>query len=362
MIFLSIGLPGRFAEWCEALIARLAGRSGTVLVKAWPPLADMLGYEGISSVLDEVALALIGAPATHLVIGARQPDERLRAGLAETGVPFLLALDDPRNALADLLAKTNCDLNMAVRAIANCCPFVMRYAAMPQSVALRAARESPQSAAAKIARYLGMDASEREIEELTRAPAEADPACRPGGSDEWLRRVPASAHRMVSGALAAYDGFFAGGKLGQIVWNRELFKLGDDPGKSPNDVVDLAGGARNLVFGPYIYLPAGSWNARVHLGFSPEATGHTFLVDAYVAGRQLACTSFQPTGSGTYSPDITFSLDEGIAHGLEIRVIAGDDNSRGQLAFGNVVLSPLAIREPDAIKRPHDDFRAVLDL
>jgi hypothetical protein len=49
-------------------------------------------------------------------------------------------------------------------------------------------------------------------------------------------------------------------------------------------------------------------------------------------------------------------------HGLEIRVISGDDNARGQLAFGNVVLSPLKIQHLDAVRRSEDDFRAVLDL
>ena len=97
------------------------------------------------------------------------------------------------------------------------------------------------------------------------------------------------------------------------------------------------------------------------VGFSPEAAGHTFLVDA-CADRQLACTSFQPGKAGVYTADINFSLDEPSGHGLEIRVWVGSDYARGQLALGHVILRPLAMRQPDAIIGSHDDFRTVLDL
>jgi len=38
------------------------------------------------------------------------------------------------------------------------------------------------------------------------------------------------------------------------------------------------------------------------------------------------------------------------------------DFARGQLAFGHVILRPLAMRQPDAVIGPQDDFRTVLDF
>jgi len=108
-------------------------------------------------------------------------------------------------------------------------------------------------------------------------------------------------------------------------------------------------------------LPAGSWTARVLLGFSPEAAGHTFLVDAY-SGGQLSSTSFQPQRAGVYTVDLNFSIGEPSGQGVEIRVWVWGDYARGQVAFGHVILRPIAMRQPDAIVGPQEDFRAVLDL
>jgi hypothetical protein len=70
VIFLSVGLPGRFAEWCDAVIGRIASRlGGAVIIKTWPSLADMLGYDGAPSALDELALTLIATSAAHIVMG-----------------------------------------------------------------------------------------------------------------------------------------------------------------------------------------------------------------------------------------------------------------------------------------------------
>ena len=252
MIFFSIGLPGRLAEWCDAVLANLAGRrDGSVAVTTCPPIAKMFGYESITCVLDEVTLSLIETNATHLIVGARQPDERLCAMLDATNARFVVALDDPRFAVADLAT---------------------------------------------------------------------------------------------------------------IIWPRELFIVNGNSGKRTTDVLEISGSAcvAPLIYGPDIHLPPGSWTARVLLGFSSEAVGRTFLVDA-CAGRQLACTSFQPGKAGVYTADINFSLDKPSGHGLEIRVW-GSDYAQGPLAFGHVILRPLAMRQPDAILGSQDDFRSVLDL
>jgi hypothetical protein len=52
-------------------------------------------------VLDQVAVSLIETSAAHLAVGARQPDERLRAALAAANARFVVALDDPRVTVAD---------------------------------------------------------------------------------------------------------------------------------------------------------------------------------------------------------------------------------------------------------------------
>jgi hypothetical protein len=364
LIYFSLGLPGRLAEWCDAVLAYLAGRlPGDVIVATWPPLTKMLGYDEITPVLDQVAISLIETSATRLVMGARQPDERLRAALGATNARFVVALDDPRSAVADILGNTNGDLRAVTRAVANSCPLVMQCASSPGAITIRGYQADPDAvgAVAAIARHFELTLDDGEAQHVVDELAGRGLSYAPGSPDGGPAQSPAARHKMVEGVLGAYAKHFAGDDLGAIIWQRELFIVNGDSGSGLADALDVRGGMRILIFGPYIHLPAGSWTARVFLGFSPEAAGHTFLVDAY-SGGQLGSTSFQPERAGVYTVDINFSLDEPSGQGVEIRVWVWSEYARGQLAFGHVILRPLAMRQPESITGSQDDFRTVLDL
>jgi hypothetical protein len=336
---------------------------GEVVLTTWPPLTKMLGYDGIAPVLDQVAISLIETSASHLVMGARQPDERLRAVLATANVRFVVALDDPRCAVADILGSTNADLRGVTRAVANSCPLVMQYASLPGAIAIRGhqADPDPVSAVGAIASHFNLPLNDGDAQCIVEELAAGGLCYAPGTPDEGTFGSPRADLKLVEGALAAYAKHFAGGDLAPIVWLRELFIVNGDSGRGLTDVLEARGGLRILVFGPYIHLPAGSWTARVLLGFSPEAAGHTFLVDAY-SGGQLSSTSFQPERGGIYTVDLNFSLGEPSGQGVEIRVWVWSDYARGQVAFGNVILRPIAMRQPDTIVGSQENFRTALDL
>jgi hypothetical protein len=364
LILFSLGLPGRLAEWCDAVLARLASRlGGDVTLTTWPPLTRMLGYDPIAPVLDQVALSLVETSTAHLVFGARQPDERLRAALSAMDARFVVALDDPRSAVVDTLGSTNGDLKAVTRAIANSCPLVMRCASSPGAITIRRDKAGIDAVAAvaAIARHLDFPLEDGEAQGIVEELAARGLCYAPKAPEEEAAWKPGTAHKIVEGALTAYTKYFAGDDLGEIIWPRELFLVNGDTGKGLTDAIEVIGGLRILIFGPYIHLPAGSWTARVLLGFSPEAAGHTFLIDAH-SGGQLGSTSFQPVRAGVYAVDINFSLDEPSGYGLEIRVWVWSDYARGQVAFGHVILRPLAMRQPEAITGSQDDFRTVLDL
>lgn len=363
MIFFSLGLPGRLAEWCDAVLARLAGTDGQAILTTWPPLTRMFGYDEIAPVLDQVAVSLIETGATHLVMGARQPDERLRAALVAVNARFVVALDDPRIAVADILGSTDSDLRAVARAVANSCPLVMRYASSPGAITIRGCQSDLDavSAVVAIARHFELTLGDGEAQRIVEELAARGLCYAPGALGEGAGQRPETGHKIVEGTLAAYAKCFAGDDLGAIIWPRELFIVNGDSGQGLADTIDVRGGLRILIFGPYIHLPAGSWTARVVLGFSPEAAGHTFLVDAF-SGRQLGSTSFQPERAGVYTVDINFSLDEPSGHGVEIRVWVWSEYARGRLAFGHVILRPLAMRQPESITGSQDDFRTVLDI
>src|SRR5205085_74441 len=111
----------------------------------------------------------------------------------------------------------------------------------------------------------------------------------------------------------------------------------------------------------YIHLPSGAWTARIVLGFSPEAVGHTFTVDVFCDGV-LASATFQPEAAGIHASDLTFSLGEPRGQGVEARVAVTSSNAKGQVAFGHVVLQRVAARQGRPGSGAENDFRAALEL
>jgi hypothetical protein len=363
VIFCSIGLPGGFAEWCEATLVKIAEViGGRVALKVWPSVEEMLGYRPLGDLLREVGLALIAEDVDQVVIGARQPDERLRLALAEADVPFILALEDPRHAVADIVARSGIDAVDATRAVANSCPFVMRYTAMTRALSLVAeeVRLNPAAAVSAIAGHFGVPLSADTAAEIARELSRAGivPEANRGMDQVILgERVT----RIVDGALSGYGEFFAGRPMRQFTWSRELFLVIGDS-RRPTEPIDVAGGSRYLIYGPYIHLPPGSWSARIVLGFSTEAVGNIFLVDACYANRQIGAVSFRAENAGMHTAEINFSLSDAGGQGVEIRVMVMSEQAHGWLAFGQASLTPLSLSHPDAAKLPSEGFEAVLEL
>lgn len=355
-----MGLPGRFAEWCAGVLARLAAPAGPAVGLAWPPVAAMLGYQPVPSILEELGAALIANVAgggERFVVNACQPDDQLRDVLMAREIPFVVALDDPQIAIAEMWAATGAAPKQLVRALANSYPFLMPYAALPRALVLtaEAARADPAAAVTAIAAHVDLAVRRPRARVIARelAAQGLSPAPQPAAE------LPPDAAKMLAAALSPYDRHFMSGTLDEIVWTRELFAL--DTLDSPRGPIDVGGGPRNLIFGPYIHLPPGEWRARVVLGLSPETLGTLFVVDAFADARQLGQATLAPTRGGVHVADIPFTIAEPSRQGLEIRVLVASATARGRLAFGHVVLQQRGGAGPEAIDAS-DDFEAVLAL
>ena len=361
MILLSLGLPGHLAEWCDAVLALLARRlgGGDVLVATWPPLQDVFNRTESGTALAAAALGLIRSNASHVVLGARQPDEGLYAALLQTNSSFVLALDDPRNAVADVFAAANGALASITGAVASACPLLARFASLPGAFVVRRGGDPAAHLVSAMAGHLGLAPSEAEIAGIV---AELDSAGLSRAltlERQWHERIPEAGHKLVDGALGAYAEASPGEKLGQIVWRRELFLSADKPGTSLTDTVSLVGPPRHIVFGPYIRLPQGSWNARVLLGISPEGVGQLLMIDVY-AGGQLTSTMLRPHNGGIYTVELNFAVAGPVSDRAELRIQLPNGAVRGELAFGQVVLTHVRSPVSDALSEVQGDFRAVL--
>jgi hypothetical protein len=333
MIFLSIGLPSRFAELCDAV--------ATQLVTAALGPADLV----YADTLEEAGLAAIRSQSRHLIIAARLPIEQLRSALAASEMPFLVVFDDPRLALQHLVARRGLEWNHATRAVANSCAAILQCAVMPGAVILRAdcAGRAMAEIAVALADALRLPIDPERAAQCADAFGGFAPAGMQAEFDPWWESVGQEQRKLADGALAAYADYFAGGQLGEFVWRRELFFLGDDPHRLVGPTADLAGAVRNLVFGPYIALPPGRWSATVSLAVSREAADMNFRVEV-LAGAQCAClgsANTLPDSRGLSFATLEFNIDRLTEQPISLRAANLRPVAGGRFAFGNVRLRQL---------------------
>jgi hypothetical protein len=331
MIFLSIGLPSRFAEWCDLLASRLMER-------ALGP-TELVG----ANTLEEIGHAAVKSPAEHLLIGARQPAEDLRGALAAVECGFVIALDDPRAALQNLVVVHGMEWTAATRAIASSCAAMLGFTLMPQALVLRAHEDGrdPVATAGAIASCFGLELDADEIAACAAALPPFGAGDPETGTDPWWEGIDRPRRKIAAGALTGYASYFGGHALGEIIWARELFFVGDDPQRSANGVIDLAGGIRNLVFGPYIALPPGEWGSTVSLAVSKEAAGMNLSIEIIAGPRciTLARATIAPDDQGLCRATLAFTVEPSTDQPISFRIFNLFPALGGRLALAEVALT-----------------------
>jgi hypothetical protein len=332
MIFFSVGLPGRFAEWCAEVTTRLAAHSlGPVELVAL-------------NTLEEVAGAAIRTSASHLVASCRQPVLRLQTEIRRANRPFLIALGDPCAALRHLMLHRGHDLPAAIRAVASSCATMLTLATAPGGLALsdRDADE-PAGVARAIADHLGFAMDDDEIAAIASAALSGDEPAEDHAEAAWWNELGERERLLIDGAVQPYVRYFQCGDLDGLTWEPELFFIPGSPTPAPaNRVIDITGRARFLIYGPYISLPPGAWSARVVLGFSAEAAGGSFVIEV-TASAQLGCTRVEPTGEQMLDVDLQFTIDNSVDQPIEIRITNERAAFDGRLALGYVTITPRTV-------------------
>jgi hypothetical protein len=335
MVLFSIGLPSRFAEWCDALTLALAVRG-------------LGAAEGISlNTLEEFAAAALRTRAPHLVAWSRQPMLRLQSEIMQGGQPFLVACGDPRDAVRHLVEYAGQDLTEAVRTVANSCAAMRILTTAPGALVLSDNQSAdPTGTAWAIANHFGLAVSAQQISDVLVELAAAGMAAPRAGDGAWADGLGERERAIVDGALQPYGAnLAAAAALDPLIWERELFFIFEDP-PAPTPLVasrpvDITGRARVLVYGPYLNLPPGDWSANVVLGFSAETAGMSFLIDV-CAGRSLSSTRLESTGARIAEVNLHFVIENTLDQPIEVRVLSERAAFDGRLALGQVTLRPQA--------------------
>jgi hypothetical protein len=327
MVLFSIGLPGRFGDWCEAVTARIAER-------ALGPVTTLSPNKP-----EELTAALLSEEGGHLFVIGRQPGAWLRRLLLATGKPVVVALDDPRRTASELMMQHGLGLADAVRQVGSGCAATIPWTALPGALVLQAERDWPRPAEtiSAIARHLGLACAAADVEGII-ADLTAIGLGPVGGAAAFdVDHLSETNLGVVNGALGPYLNLFLGSPLGPISWARELFMM--DGHQPATQIIDITGRVRALIYGPYIKLPPGHWSAEVVLGFSQEAREMNFVVDILMGGSQVTAINIRPAHEGVFSVKLSFAIEEGNDHEVEFRVVNERAAFDGKIAIGEAVLA-----------------------
>jgi hypothetical protein len=124
-----------------------------------------------------------------------------------------------------------------------------------------------------------------------------------------------------------------------LTWPREAFLDGDAPGSPLRAVIEVAGRARILAYGPYLPLPSGPWRARAYLGFSVDIEKMPFILEANT-GSGTTRGFFAVENGGIFTVALDFQVMDPL-HPVELRLISQDSALEGQAALIEVELEQI---------------------
>jgi hypothetical protein len=91
-------------------------------------------------------------------------------------------------------------------------------------------------------------------------------------------KLAESEHRLITAVADAYRPIFEHREIKTLEWPRELFHSPNE-GYGPPEEVSLLGGARFIVWGPYLFLPLGHWRATVEFEVADNFSGNEIEAD-----------------------------------------------------------------------------------
>jgi hypothetical protein len=325
MILFSLGPFGPFTAWWDSAIARIAeiGLGPTAVVNTDGP--------------EEFATSLIRSAAPHLVVVSRRPSPALRALLAESGAPLLVGFDDPREGLFELVTGHGLDFRAATQVLADSCAGATICAAMPKAllVGSDAARHDTAGILRRVAEFCGVNAPPEQL-------GIAAPPGPTAAAMEWWDALDPDERGIAEGALRGYAAWLAGHGIGEMTWDRRLFRCAADHGRTAGAAIELGEAPGVLVDGPWIGLPPGRWAASVTLAVSREVNGVRFdlAIHADSHPHLLATGSIICDGRGLGSATLLFAIEPAWGQTVSLTVASTAPAPGGRLALGNVVLAP----------------------
>ena len=351
MAIASFGTSTPFAYWGFATLCKIVGAL----------TGDVIRIHGTT--LGELREGWGARDGRSVVFTTDLPEKSLCDFFLGNRVRTIVFLDDPRDAVMWAIASRALTVEQALRFSTRAFSAISEPSADDASLIVpRWADTDIRDLIRDISVHLGGDGGDEEVDLILRAGLDGYVADTPSKVEDCLARcgirgaiqnqeppeIGASAKALVDRVVGGYRPLFHGSDLSNILWPNDLF-FGAD-GKPAFAPIDIVGGARTLVWGPYMFLPRGRWKATVVFEVVDNFGNDPVIVDVR-SDTVLVEKVIRMPKFGIFSYTMEFEVEDPNKP-IEVRLVMTKGAIEGVFLLKGVAVTPAAATTSEALAAP----------
>lgn len=318
MIVVAAGVPGRWSTWAFEALKMIASGAESVVGVDYVDRLDVVAPDR----------------SDRRLFLSQYPNPSLAGTVEDPRTRFLLFREPPEASVAHLVGVGRVPFMEALRAVGASHALISRLSQGRKPIDVSGVPADRAIDLLKwFARVLGA-----ELNDAAAAAMLARLGPIPDHDESVAACLDDGQAALVAAVLDGQHKGLAGGERAASTWPHGVFLSGDRPNQIAELITEVTGAARILYYGPYFHLPAGPWHGRATLGFSVDASGTPFAIEAHSNGL-LGRAQFRPREAGLFLVEFRFQVDQP-EHPIEICLRTDRGAIEGRVSLASVELLP----------------------
>ena len=257
------------------------------------------GFAEVNSVQDWDKANAAGG---HVVVISQYPSPEICTHVAHSGIPALVIVDEPLQAVTLLAADLESDIGV-VRAVSASVACLATLFGQGDAFIRQSNERNLDAFIVRVAEQHDVDLSDRDLERVECHVAELSRLGVAFGNLPDIGQPAASLSELAAAVLPHVEDPDEPGMAAD--WPSSAFLLGDSPDMPMQGPVSLAGPGRCVLYGPYLHLPPGRWCALVSLGLDECFSARSFTLEI-ICRDVITKGRFYCDGSGVFETRLHF--------------------------------------------------------
>jgi hypothetical protein len=280
-----------------------------------------------------------GREGRAVLVTSDLPDVALVRCLLASGFPCFAFLDEPEDAIAAATRLRNMTPRQAIRFSTQCFSSLSEVLPVPSLQVLRSdCYFSNVNTVIEVILNAVVGFADHDIvrQVLERAAPDLVPgslltvgelmlrhseeALPPGRK---LSQQTAEDQHLIKAVADAYRPIFERRELTFLQWPRELFQFARDL-DTEYRTIDLVGGARYIIYGPYFFLPRGGWRVTIQFEVIENVSGNEMEADVAIGTSVVTRGRFDLPALGVFKFSLDFVIqDQNLPIEVRMQILKG---------------------------------------